>query len=209
MVVRATRATHQAPAEATSAQPRAAGGKHSSSTVADDGEVVGAGIGCHTMVMLSPKHRGDVRGTTQMGGEGVQWVGAAPFVDVPHFTQNLGDGTFHHSGSLAVRAAVAAGLNVTYKIFFNGTVAMTGGQHVEGEMTVPAAVRSLAAEGVARIVVTSDDTSRYEGVGLPANTTVRDRSEMIAVQRELAAVPGVVSVTYNIATKPPSTIEVV
>ncbi|NLT06015.1 MAG: indolepyruvate ferredoxin oxidoreductase family protein [Solirubrobacterales bacterium] len=170
---------------------------HSSSTVADDGEVVGAGIGCHTMVMLSPKHRGDVRGTTQMGGEGVQWVGAAPFVDVPHFTQNLGDGTFHHSGSLAVRAAVAAGLNVTYKIFFNGTVAMTGGQHVEGEMTVPAAVRSLAAEGVARIVVTSDDTSRYEGVGLPANTTVRDRSEMIAVQRELAAVPGVTVLIHD------------
>jgi indolepyruvate ferredoxin oxidoreductase len=170
---------------------------HNSSTVAPDGEIVGAGIGCHTMVMLAPKGHGAVTGITQMGGEGVQWIGAAPFVDVPHFTQNLGDGTFHHSGSLAIRAAVAAQLNVTYKLLFNGTVAMTGGQHVEGELTVPAAVRSLAAEGVKRIVVTTEDPGRYAGVTLPEVAEVRAREEMLAVQRELARVEGVTVLLHD------------
>lgn len=170
---------------------------HNSSTVAPDGEIVGAGIGCHTMVMLGGRGHGEINGITQMGGEGVQWVGVAPFVDVPHFTQNLGDGTFHHSGSLAIRAAVAAGLNVTYKLLFNGTVAMTGGQHVEGEMTVPAAAHSLAAEGVRRIVITSEDPDRYAGVALPDVAEVRDRSEMLAIQRELAEVAGVTVLLHD------------
>jgi indolepyruvate ferredoxin oxidoreductase len=170
---------------------------HNSSTVAPDGEIVGAGIGCHTMVMLAPRGRGNVNGITQMGGEGVQWVGVAPFVDVPHFTQNLGDGTFHHSGSLAIRSAVAARLNVTYKLFFNGTVAMTGGQHVEGEMSVAAAARSLAAEGVARIVVTTEDTGRYAEASLPSVADVRDRTELLRAQRELAQVPGVTVLLHD------------
>lgn len=170
---------------------------HNSSTVAPDGEIVGAGIGCHTMVMMSGKDHGDVRGITQMGGEGAQWIGAAPFVGVGHFTQNLGDGTFHHSGSLAVRAAVAAGLNVTYKLLFNGTVAMTGGQDVEGEMTVPAAVRSLAAEGVRRIVITAEDPSRYDGVALPENAELRDRDDMLAIQNELARIDGVTVLIHD------------
>ena len=116
---------------------------HNSSTQADDDQLVGAGIGCHTMVMLGGAKAGDVRGLTQMGGEGVQWIGAAPFLEPRHFVQNLGDGTLHHSGSLAIRAAVAADLHVTYKVLYNQTVAMTGGQDVPGGMSV-AAARALA-----------------------------------------------------------------
>ncbi len=170
---------------------------HNSSLAADDDAVVGAGIGCHTMVLLAPHGHGDVRGITQMGGEGAQWIGAAPFADVPHFAQNLGDGTFHHSGSLAIRAAVAAGLNVTYKLLFNGTVAMTGGQDVPGGMDVPALARSLAAEGVRRIVVTSEDPGRYDGVALPPGVELRDRSTLLHTQRELAKVPGVTVLIHD------------
>ena len=170
---------------------------HNSSTAAPDDAIVGAGIGCHTMVMLSPSGHGRVTGITQMGGEGVQWIGAAPFIAPRHFIQNLGDGTFHHSGSLAIRAAVAANLHVTYKLLYNDTVAMTGGQSVEGQLSVAALARSLAAEGVARIAVTTEDTSRYAGVSLPPGVAVRDRSELPAVQRELAAVPGVTVLIHD------------
>jgi indolepyruvate ferredoxin oxidoreductase len=170
---------------------------HSASTAAPDDALVGAGIGCHTMVMLSPAGRGQVTGITQMGGEGAQWIGTAPFVEPRHVIQNLGDGTFHHSGSLAVRAAVAAGLHVTYKLLYNDTVAMTGGQHVEGQLTVPAIARSLEAEGVTRIVVTTDDPGRYEDVTLPALAEVRHRRELLATQRELAQVPGVTVLIHD------------
>lgn len=170
---------------------------HSASTAADDDAIVGAGIGCHTMVMLNPRGRGRVSGITQMGGEGVQWVGAAPFVARRHFVQNLGDGTFHHSGSLAIRAAVAARLDVTYKLLCNGTVAMTGGQAVEGAMDVAAIVASLRAEGVARIVVTADDTARYDRVTLPAGVELRDRAALAETQRELARVPGVTVLIHD------------
>ncbi len=170
---------------------------HNSSTVAPDGEVVGAGIGCHTMIMLAPKGHGEVTGITQMGGEGAQWIGAAPFAGVGHFTQNLGDGTFHHSGSLAIRAAVAAGLNVTYKLLFNGTVAMTGGQRVEGQMSVAEAARSLAAEGVRRIVITTEEPERYRGVELPPPVEVHGRRELLRLQRELAGVEGVTALIHD------------
>ncbi|MEA2159232.1 MAG: indolepyruvate ferredoxin oxidoreductase, partial [Solirubrobacteraceae bacterium] len=170
---------------------------HNTSTVADEGTIVGAGIGCHTMVMVAPQGRGQVTGVTQMGGEGAQWIGAAPFVDVPHFVQNLGDGTFHHSGSLAVRAAIAAELNVTYKLLFNGYVAMTGGQRVTGQLTVQEAAQSLAAEGVRRIVITTEDPARYDGVALPAIAEVRDRRELMRTQRELAQIEGVTILLHD------------
>jgi indolepyruvate ferredoxin oxidoreductase len=174
-----------------------AGCPHNTSTVADDDAIVGAGIGCHTMVMVAPQRHGNVIGVTQMGGEGAQWIGVAPFVDVPHFLQNLGDGTFHHSGSLAVRAAVAANVNVTFKLLYNGHVAMTGGQHVEGQLGVPELAHSLAAEGVRKIVVTTDDLGRYAGKDLPAIAELRDRRELPDVQRELAQIEGVTVLVHD------------
>ncbi|MCW2998938.1 MAG: Indolepyruvate ferredoxin oxidoreductase [Solirubrobacterales bacterium] len=170
---------------------------HNSSTVAADDELVGAGIGCHTMILLNPDGRGTITGITQMGGEGTQWIGMAPFTDREHFTQNLGDGTFHHSGSLAIRAACAAGVNVTYKLFANGSVAMTGSQSIVGGMTVPELTRWLALEGVRRVVVTAEDTSRYDGVRLDPIAGVRPREHMLDVQQELASVPGVTVLIHD------------
>ncbi len=171
---------------------------HSTATATAPDRLVGAGIGCHVMLVQDGELRGgDVIGLTQMGGEGAQWIGIAPFVTTERFTQNLGDGTFHHSGSLALRAAVAAGVNVTYKLLYNDAVAMTGGQLVEGMMPVRELTAMLLAEGVARIAVTTEDPRRYRGVRLAPGVNVYDRSKLAQVERELAAVRGVTVIVHD------------
>jgi len=152
---------------------------------------IGAGIGCHAMVLLMEEEQvGHVLGLTQMGGEGTQWLGMAPFVEPQHLVQNLGDGTYHHSGSLAIRAAVASKRNITYRVLYNSTVAMTGGQNAVGLQTIPAMVDILRAEGVARIIVTTDEVRRTKAMGLPREVKVLDRSRMEEAERMLAATPG-------------------
>src|SRR3954453_5943687 len=131
---------------------------HNRSTVDVTGSPVGGGVGCHAMVLWAD--RGAVS-YSQMGGEGAQWLGRAPFTDVPHWVQNVGDGTFFHSASLVVRAAVAAKVRMTFKLLYNGTVAMTGGQDPAGQADVRHVVASMAAEGVARTIVVTDDLSQY------------------------------------------------
>jgi indolepyruvate ferredoxin oxidoreductase len=170
---------------------------HNSSVKAPDGTLVGGGIGCHTMVLLNPEGKGEITGITQMGGEGAQWIGMAPFTSDSHLVQNLGDGTFHHSGSLAVRAAVAAGVNITYKLLYNDHVAMTGGQAIEGQLNVPDLTRWLELEGVRRIIITAEDTSRYRGVTLAGIADVRDRSQLLVSQQELAQVEGVTVLIHD------------
>jgi indolepyruvate ferredoxin oxidoreductase len=170
---------------------------HNRSTDAADGQLIGGGIGCHSMIAINPAGKGTITGLTQMGAEGAQWLGQAPFVDAPHLTQNMGDGTFSHSGSLAIRAAVDAAANITYKLLYNRAVAMTGGQEIEGLMSVPVLTRWLEAEGVTRTIVTTDEPERYRGVALATNAEVRDRSALGAAQAELAGIPGVTVLIHD------------
>ncbi|MBB5156114.1 indolepyruvate ferredoxin oxidoreductase [Saccharopolyspora phatthalungensis] len=170
---------------------------HNSSTKVPDGTVVGAGIGCHTMALFMDSDQvGDVVGITQMGGEGAQWIGMAPFVGTEHFVQNIGDGTFTHSGSLAVRAAVAAGVNITYKLLHNSAVAMTGGQDAVGALPLARLAEVLLLEGVAKVIVTSDAPKRLSGK-LPRGIDIRHRDELLRAQEELAAVPGVTVLIHD------------
>jgi indolepyruvate ferredoxin oxidoreductase len=171
---------------------------HSRSLVTPDDTIVGAGIGCHVMALYMGKENfGKVIGYTQMGGEGAQFAGLAPFTEHKHFVQNLGDGTFAHSGSLAIRFAIASGANVTYKLLYNQAISMTGGQNIMGAMSVPALTQMLTAEGAARVVVTTDDPARYRGVSLAPGTTVRHRDEILDVERELAVIPGVTVMLHD------------
>ncbi len=173
---------------------------HNTSTVLPEGSVALGGIGCHGMAVWLPERR--TLAVTQMGGEGANWIGAAPFTETRHIFQNLGDGTYFHSGLLAIRAAVTAGVRITYKILVNGAVAMTGGQLIEGEsiageVTVPEIARQLDAEGVKRITVVSDDPRRYPRGAFPPGVTVHHRDELDRVQRELREVPGVSAIVYD------------
>lgn len=170
---------------------------HSTSTRTDDDTLVGVGIGCHIMIALDGTGRGNQIGLTQMGGEGAQWIGLAPFTEDRHFVQNLGDGTFHHSGSLAIRAAVAAGVTMTYKLLYNDAVAMTGGQVPEGRLDVPALTRWLALEGVRKIVVTTAEPGDYRGVRLDPIAMVRHRDDLPEAEKDLAATDGVTVLIHD------------
>jgi indolepyruvate ferredoxin oxidoreductase len=168
---------------------------HNSSTVVPEGSRAYAGIGCHYMVQDMDRA---TEGYTHMGAEGANWVGEAPFSTRGHIFQNIGDGTYSHSGSLAIRAAAAAGVNITYKILFNDAVALTGGQPVEGGLTVPIVAGQVAAEGARRIVIVSDEPEKYvSGTEWPFGITFRHRDDIDAVQKELAAIGGLSVMIYD------------
>jgi indolepyruvate ferredoxin oxidoreductase len=173
---------------------------HTRPTKTPDGSVALGGIGCHGMAVWLPDR--SCLAVTQMGGEGTNWLGIAPFSDTDHIFQNMGDGTYFHSGVLAIRAAVAAGANITYKILLNGAVAMTGGQPIEGEemageITTPEVVQQLLAEGLARIDVVTDDTSKYKPGTIPPKVRVHHRDALDRVQRQLRETPGVTAIIYD------------
>ncbi|WP_158968757.1 indolepyruvate ferredoxin oxidoreductase family protein [Chachezhania sediminis] len=168
---------------------------HNSSTKVPDGSVAMSGIGCH--VMAASMNRNTL-GYAQMGGEGVTWSAGSRFVaGKPHRFQNLGEGTWYHSGSLGVRQAVAAGANITFKILFNDAVAMTGGQPVDGPISPQAIAMSCRAEGIERIAVVSDDVTKFNPSDFPAFTTFNDRADLDTVQREMREVPGVSILIYE------------
>ncbi|KQQ32672.1 indolepyruvate ferredoxin oxidoreductase [Duganella sp. Leaf126] len=169
---------------------------HNTSTKVPQGSLALAGIGCHVMATsIYPEFN---KLTTHMGGEGAPWIGQAAFSRIPHVFQNLGDGTYFHSGYLAIRAAVAAKVNITYKILYNDAVAMTGGQPVDGITSVPLIARQMAAEGVQRIALVTEDLARYQDrSALPAHVTLHDRKDMDAVQRALREVSGVSVLIYD------------
>lgn len=186
-------------ATASRAPGYCSGCPHNRSTVFPDGALVGGGVGCHGIMYFEERNQGmKSLPPTPMGAEGVPWLGLAPFVGEPHLIQNLGDGTLSHSGTLAIRASVAAGVNVTFKILYNEAVAMTGGQDVTGLMDVPAMTRALEAEGVAEIVVCAEDPKRYgRRARWAAGVEVHGRDRLPAVQEELRTVPGVTVIIYD------------
>ncbi|GAA3227337.1 indolepyruvate ferredoxin oxidoreductase family protein [Pseudonocardia petroleophila] len=171
---------------------------HNRSTVVPEGAVAGGGIGCHAMVALTHRPSSEVTSITQMGGEGAQWIGQSPFTDAAHMYQNMGDGTFAHSGQLAVQACVAAGVSITYKLLYNRAVAMTGGQDAEGGLEVPALAAKLLAEGVTKIIVCADEPERYRALpALPAGVDLWHRDRFDEAQRVLADVAGVSVLVYD------------
>ena len=169
---------------------------HNTSTKVPDGSFALAGIGCH--VMATAIYPAMNKLTTHMGGEGAPWIGQSAFSKVPHVFQNLGDGTYFHSGYLAIRATVAANVNITYKILYNDAVAMTGGQPVDGQTSVPMIAQQMAAEGVKRIALVTEDLARYaDRSNLPAIVSLHYRKDMDAVQRELRTIEGVSVLIYD------------
>jgi indolepyruvate ferredoxin oxidoreductase len=168
---------------------------HNTGTRVPEGSRAMAGIGCHFMAQWMDRN---TAGYTQMGGEGASWMGIAPFVNTKHIFQNIGDGTYFHSGSLAVRAAVASGATMTYKILYNDAVAMTGGQHVDGQLTVPQITQQMSAEGVKRIAVVTDQPEKYgNAAGFAPGVTVHHRDDYEAVQKDFRTVEGVSVIIYD------------
>ncbi|MGA9892450.1 MAG: indolepyruvate ferredoxin oxidoreductase family protein [Xanthobacteraceae bacterium] len=168
---------------------------HNTSTVVPEGMRAYAGIGCHYMAQWMDR---STLGYTHMGGEGANWVGEAPFSNRNHVFQNLGDGTYNHSGYMAIRAAIAANTNITYKILFNDAVAMTGGQANDGGLTVPQVARQVAAEGAKRVVIVTDEPDKYpQDTAWPKGVTIHHRDDLITVQKTLAEVPGVTILIYD------------
>jgi indolepyruvate ferredoxin oxidoreductase len=171
---------------------------HNRSTLVPDGAVAGGGIGCHAMVAFTGRPETAVSSITQMGGEGAQWIGQAPYTEAGHMFQNMGDGTFAHSGQLAVQACVAAGVSITYKLLYNRAVAMTGGQDAAGGLEVPALSAKLLAEGVKKIIICADEPQRYRSLpALPAGVDLWHRDRLDEAQRALAAVEGVSVLLYD------------
>ncbi len=171
---------------------------HNRSTEVPDGAVVGAGIGCHTMALfMDPERVGDIVSLTCMGQEGTQWIGMSPFVETQHIFQNLGDGTYFHSGQLAIAGAVASGTNITYKLLWNRAVAMTGGQDPAGQLEVPDVAAGLLAGGVARVLVTTDEPAAYRGRALPAGVEVWHRDRLTEAQELLAGIEGVTVLIHD------------
>ncbi|MEE9243853.1 MAG: indolepyruvate ferredoxin oxidoreductase family protein, partial [Mycobacterium sp.] len=170
---------------------------HNRSTAVPEGSLAGGGIGCHIMVTLSGREDSAVTGLTQMGGEGSQWIGQAPFTDIPHLFQNIGDGTFFHSGQLAVQACVAAGVNITYKLLYNEVVAMTGAQKAEGELSIATLTHKLVSEGVGQIIICADEPKRHNRRELAKGTIVWHRDRLDEAQRRLRDVKGVTVLIYD------------
>ena len=166
---------------------------HNTSTKLPEGSTALAGIGCHFMASWMDR---DTEGLIQMGGEGVNWITRSKFNGNRHIFQNLGDGTFYHSGSLAIRQAVAANTNITFKILFNDAVAMTGGQPVDGPISVPSIASSLRAEGIGRIAVVSDEPEQFDAADFPKGVTFSHRRDLDSIQRELREIPGVTVLIY-------------
>lgn len=178
-----------------------AGCPHNTSTRVPEGSIATGGIGCHGLAVWMPE-----RNTVtlyHMGGEGAAWVGLAPFVEKKHIFQNMGDGTFFHSGLLAIRSCVAANTNITFKILLNWAVSMTGGQPIEGEevfdghVSAPDAVAQLRAEGVKKIVLVSDDPGRHDPKDFPKDVAIRHRDDLNEVHKELRELPGVTAIVYD------------
>ncbi|WP_029079295.1 indolepyruvate ferredoxin oxidoreductase family protein [Bradyrhizobium sp. th.b2] len=167
---------------------------HNTSTKVPEGSKALAGIGCHFMASWMDRETSSL---IQMGGEGVNWAASSRFTGNSHVFQNLGEGTYYHSGSMAIRQAIAAKANITYKILFNDAVAMTGGQPVDGPVSVHAIAHCVRAEGVSRIALVSDDPAQFSPADLPEGVTIHPREEMDAVQRELREIAGVTVLIYQ------------
>jgi indolepyruvate ferredoxin oxidoreductase len=168
---------------------------HNTGTRVPDGSVALSGIGCHFMAQWMDRR---TTGYTQMGGEGASWMGEAPFVDTEHVFQNIGDGTYYHSGLLAMRAAVASGVNMTYKVLFNDAVAMTGGQQVDGPMSVPQITQQIAAEGARKVVVVTDEPDKYgSNPGFADGVEIYHRDDYEKVQKEIREISGITAIVYD------------